>query len=496
MHNVYTVARSHSHKHARPPQQGNSRSSFIPAVHSIYKNLLPDPDFLGPWCLSQNPTPQLEKTGWKDVTPLWLLRIFTLPVVSIQSQTSQVYQHCTPCRAEGALAERSERTVCLHTHHCVFTQLHPRPHEDSCLQRKESEHQGVKNRSERKLRLGEHIWRVSTPHFVPEEGLGHQDPSACWGRALGRINRWRWLTYGCLPASSPVQPSYSAHTHSGAAPLSMWLCRFRSVSSSWGSLKLSDFKFTQPLPDGPSLSLTHGAADWGAPHASSRQALGPRILTRGWQTIPSHLPFHTPWEGRRPSQAQVCCLWQGWPGTHIEPRLFCGDPHAGLQLEALLHHSPPPSQSRHPLLPYLSRGLGMLLRTSGSYHTATVDDNRERCIFSLDEFFHQSCLPHFLLRHHSLKILTRLTCVVSSPAPKPALEGHCWEKWWPLGTQRKGHGENWWAQRVRCISRNTAMLSDPLERGLGSQVSAHLAQVGRKEPPLQSWLGNRGPAGR
>lgn len=155
----------------------------------------------------------------------------------------------------------------------------------------------------------------------------------------------------------------------------MWLCRFRSVPSSYGSLKLSNFKFTQPLPMVPVYPTPHGAADQGTHHASSRQALGPRTLTRGWQTIPSHLPFHAPWEGRR-THSSSSCLWQGWPGTHRDPQLFCGDPHAGLQLEALLHHSLPPSQSRHPLLPCLSRGLGTLLRTSISYHTATVDDNR------------------------------------------------------------------------------------------------------------------------
>ena len=94
-------------------------------------------------------------------------------------------------------------------------------------------------------------------------------------------------------------------------------------------------------------------------------------------------------------------------------------------------------------------------------------------IFSLDEFFHQSCLPHLLLRHHSLKVLTRLTCVVSSLAPKPAPEGHCWEKWWPPGTHRKGHGESWWAQRAWCISRNTATCEWPSgERTLLTGVSS------------------------
>lgn len=40
-------------------------------------------------------------------------------------------------------------------------------------------------------------------------------------------------------------------------------------------------------------------------------------------------------------------------------------------------------------------------------------------------------------------------------------------------------------------------VTDPLERGPSSQVSAQLAPVGRRGPlSLQSSLGNRGPAGR
>ena len=152
----------------------------------------------------------------------------------------------------------------------------------------------------------------------------------------------------------------------------MWLCRFQSVPFSYGSLKLSNL-----LPDGPSVSHTPRSCWPGSPSCLLQTGSGTRDTCQGLTEHPLSLSLSCPLRRQEnPLKRQLCCLWQGWPGTHMDPRLFCSDPHAGLQLEALLHHSLPPSQSRHPLLPCLSRGLGTLLRTSRSYHTATVDDNR------------------------------------------------------------------------------------------------------------------------
>ena len=133
-------------------------------------------------------------------------------------------------------------------------------------------------------------------------------------------------------------------------------------------------------------------------------------------------------------------------------------PHAGLRLKALPHHTclPPllPPKGR-PLLPCLGRRLGMLPRTSSSYHL------QQWTITESDAF---SPVRTFPTNHVSLPSSSGATedidkanmCLFSSPTPnllwRGAVEKENGDPWEPGG---KGMEKTDGQRRARCISRNT-----------------------------------------